>query len=132
MLGIIMAILAVVAVASFAVAAYSFSRVILLMPKGRRLAGVFTTGWWQFDRITELCGPAAHPHVRRYIKATMLFLACVIGGIGLSIVLAADRINGTSQAVNRPINDYRVLAARHELAAIAAQDQFSLPLRQES
>lgn len=131
MLGALSIILAGGAAVAFAVAVYSFARVIALMPKGRRLAGAMTTGWWQFDRIAELCGPAAHPHVRRYIKATLAFLACVIAGVGVSIIAAAGAMN-TGLAENRMLNDPRVLAARHQLAARAVQSDFQLPLRLES
>jgi hypothetical protein len=131
MIQLLGALLGLGAVVAFGTAVYSAGRVMMLVPAGKRLGSWFTLGWWQFDKVVELAGPGAHVHVRRYIIAVAGFLACVIGGIALTIALSADRINGTSQASNRPLNDLRAIPARFALLAAPLPSLHS-SLRQES
>ncbi len=125
------ALLGLGAVIAFGTAVYSAVRVMMLVPADKRLRSWFTLGWWQFDKVLELAGPGAHAHVRRYIMAVAGFLACVIGGIALTIVLSADRINGTSQTNNRKLNDPRAVQAQFAILAVLLPPLHS-SLRQES
>lgn len=131
MIQLLGALLGLGAVIAFGTAVYSAVRVMMLVPADKRLRSWFTLGWWQFDKVLELAGPGAHAHVRRYIMAVAGFLACVIGGIALTIVLSADRINGTSQANNRPSNELGNSQARFAFLAASLPSLHS-PLRQES
>ena len=89
----VLVIFGLVAIAAWITAVVSAVAVVQLAVPGQKLASLFRLGWLQFSTLKTQLGPAALPHLARYRMAMVAFLACVIAGVAISIVLSADRLN---------------------------------------
>jgi hypothetical protein len=105
-----------VAVGAWIVAVVSALQIVRLAPAGQRLSTWFSLGWWRFDRIRAVAGPAANPLIKRYVWSFATFFAAVLGTIVVSMLVA---ITGQSAAAidertaePRRINNPRVIAVR--------------------
>lgn len=98
MLSVLVGLLGAIGVAAWGTALYSLIQIVALAPAGQRFGTLFTLGWWKFDKIRATVGPAAEPHIKRYVMAFGAFFVVVIGMAVVSIFLAADAQNGTVAA----------------------------------
>ena len=89
MIGIILSVVAVLAVFSWIIVAISVVRILMLAPKGKKVAVYGNLGWGKFDDIRAIVGPAADPHIRAMKRAGIAFVACVLIGMGLGAILGA-------------------------------------------
>jgi hypothetical protein len=125
-----------VAVGAWIVALASALQIVRLAPAGQRLSVWFTLGWWRFDKIRAIAGPAANPLIRRYVWAFATFFVAVVFIIVISLLVAIDNQNGAAAnqqaAEPRRINDPRVIAVRtaegDKLETPSFSAQRSLPL----
>jgi hypothetical protein len=120
-IGTIVAIAGLVAVAAWLTAVYSAIQVIRLVPRGKRLGAWFTLGWWQFEKLRALGGPGVEPHLKRYVQGFLGFFAAILVSMVLGGLAAVSAQNGQApgQAASDPrrINDPRVIA-------VAGADEF--------
>jgi hypothetical protein len=105
-----------VAVGAWIVAVVSALQIVRLAPAGQRLSAWFTLGWWRFDRIRSVAGPAANPLIKRYVWSFAAFFVAVLGTIVISMLIAIADQNAAAinerTAEPRRINDPRVIAVR--------------------
>jgi hypothetical protein len=103
-----------VAVGAWLVAVYSAFSAIALVPGGKRLSAWFTLGWWQFDKLRALAGPAIEPHLKRYVQAFLAFFVAVLLAAGLGVLLGMEEQNGNRGAEQAAeparITDPRIIA----------------------
>ncbi|MDP1730082.1 MAG: hypothetical protein Q8L54_02675 [Devosia sp.] len=81
MLGMLILMLAVVAIAAWLVAVYSAVRIAGLVTAGQRLNIWFRLGLWRFDKVRTLAGDASIPHIKRYIQGFLAFFAAIIAAM---------------------------------------------------
>ena len=116
MLGVLAGIIGVVAIGAWIVAVTSALSIAQLAPAGQRMSTWFTLGWWRFDKVRAATGPAADPHIKRYVRAFVVFFAAILVAMGIGIALTFTAANGPAeeQQASEPerINDPRVIAVR--------------------
>ena len=116
MLGVLAGIIGVVAIGAWIVAVISALSIVQLAPAGQKMSIWFTLGWWRFDKIRAATGPAADPHIKRYVRAFLVFFAAIIVamGIGIAVTFTAQNEPAEEQQATEPerINDPRVIAVR--------------------
>ena len=98
MLVVLLSVLGLVAVLAWCFALYSLIQLIALAPAGHRFSTLFSLGWWQFDKIKAVIGPAADPHVKNYVRAFIAFFFVVIGLAVLGVFLGMEQQNATGEA----------------------------------
>lgn len=69
------------------VAVISAISILGLTPKGSKLKACFDLGWWRFDKLRTLIGPAAEPHLKRYRLSLLAFFALIFGMISMIFLL---------------------------------------------
>jgi hypothetical protein len=89
MIPVLVSIVALVAVAAWVVAAVSLFRVIALVPAGQRLSALFSSGFWQFDKVRALGGADVDVHLRRFGYAFGAFFLAIVVGMLIGIVAAS-------------------------------------------
>lgn len=89
LIGIILAVVALLGVFSWIVVAISVVRILMLAPKGQKVAVYGKLGWWNMTDIRTIVGPAAEPHIRAMKRGGITFVACVAIGIGLGVAAGA-------------------------------------------
>jgi hypothetical protein len=112
-LGVLAGIIGVVAIGAWIVAVTSALSIAQLAPAGQRMSTWFTLGWWRFDKVRAATGPAADPHIKRYIRAFVVFFAAIMVAMGIGIALTFTANGPTDeQQASEPerINDPRVIA----------------------
>jgi hypothetical protein len=116
LLGVLAGILGVVAIGAWIVAVMSALSIVQLAPAGQKMSIWFTLGWWRFDKIRTVTGPAADPHIKRYVRAFLVFFAAILVamGIGIAVTFTAQNEPAEEQQATEPerINDPRVIAVR--------------------
>ena len=116
MLGVLAGIIGLVAIGAWIVAVMSALSIVQLAPAGQRMSIWFTLGWWRFDKIRAATGPAADPHIKRYVRAFMVFFAAILiaMGIGIAVTFTAQDEPAEERQATEPerINDPRVIAVR--------------------
>lgn len=71
-------------------------------------------GWWRFDAIAAKAGLAGEEHAAAYKRSVIAFVVFLVLGLLLSGWIASQQNSApTTTAINIPINDWRVLPARH-------------------
>lgn len=101
MLGILLLVLALIAVVAWNVAVIAAFRIARLAPAGRRLDAWFALGWWRFAKVRELAGDAAIPHIKRYVQGFLAFFAVIIFALiaaGLMAIAAQSSPTSDEQA----------------------------------
>ncbi|MEO7222258.1 MAG: hypothetical protein ABIY37_07275 [Devosia sp.] len=88
-LGIILAVIATLGLFAWIIVAISVVQILILAPKGQKLAVYGKLGWWNMTDIRTIVGPAADPHIRAMKRAGVAFIVCVVIGIGLGVILGA-------------------------------------------
>jgi hypothetical protein len=105
-----------IAVGAWIVAVVSALQIVRLVPAGKRLSAWFDLGWWRFDNIRAVAGPAADPLIKRYVLSFAAFFVAVLGTIVVSILVTITGQNAAASdertAEPRRINDPRVIAVR--------------------
>ncbi len=86
---IILAVVAMLGVFAWIIVAISVVQLLRLAPKGQRVRVYGKLGWWNMADIRAIVGPAADPHIRAMKRAGIAFVACVVIGIGLGVILGA-------------------------------------------
>jgi hypothetical protein len=79
-------ILVVLGVGAWIVAAVSLWRAVALVPRGQRLSALFSSGWWQFEKLRALGGPGVDVQLQRYVWAFGVFFVVIACGIVLGAV----------------------------------------------
>jgi hypothetical protein len=129
-LGVLAGIIGLVAIGAWIVAVMSALSIVQLAPAGQRMSIWFTLGWWRFDKIRAATGPAADPHIKRYVRAFMVFFAAILiaMGIGIAVTFTAQDEPAEERQATEPerINDPRVIAVR---TADGIPDSTRLPPR---
>ncbi|MDB5505788.1 MAG: hypothetical protein JWR75_426 [Devosia sp.] len=69
------------AVLSFAVAARQAFVLWRMAPIGHRYRNHLWLGWWRFDLIEEMIGPAARPELEIYKRAFVAFILLIVAGL---------------------------------------------------
>jgi hypothetical protein len=93
MMGVVVGVLGLFAVFSWAIAVISAVQIVRLAPKGQRMRTYGRIGWWRFDENRREIGPAADPHIQAYQRAFVAFIVCVVGSIGVSTLLSLTARN---------------------------------------
>jgi hypothetical protein len=93
MLSVVIGVLGLFAVFAWGLAVISAIRIVRLAPAGQRLSTYGQLGWWRFDRIRTLVGPAADPHIQTYQRAFFAFFICVLASIAVGALLSATAQN---------------------------------------
>ena len=93
MIAIVIGVLLLVALTAWAAAAFSALSIVALAPPGSKLTSYFQLGLGRFTTLEAALGVKAVPHLRRYRTALISFMACVIAGAAVSILLAGERLN---------------------------------------
>jgi hypothetical protein len=88
-LGIIIAVVAVLGVFAWVIVATSVVQLLRLAPKGEKMTVYGKLGWWNFADIRTIVGPAAEPHLIAMKRGGIAFVACALIGIGLGAILGA-------------------------------------------
>jgi hypothetical protein len=96
MLGMLLLVLALIAVVAWNIAVIAAFRIAKLAPAGQRLDAWLSLGWWRFAKVRELAGDAAIPHVKRYTQAFLAFFAAAVAALIIAGLLAIAEQNGTS------------------------------------
>jgi len=91
-IAIVIGALLLVALAAWGAAAFSALAIVTLAPRGSKLS-YLQLGLCRFATLEAALGANAVPHLRRYRTALIGFLACVIAGAAVSILLAGERLN---------------------------------------
>lgn len=105
MIPVLVSIVVLLAVSAWVVAAVSLVRAIALVPKGQRLSALFSSGFWQFEKIRALGGPEVDIHLRRYMYGFGAFFLAIVLGMALGIISAATSSRdapAVAQAVQLP------------------------------
>ena len=89
MISILVSVIGGLAVFSWIIALIAAVQIVRLAPKGEGLKVYGRLGWWNFEGVRALTGPAADPHIRVYQRAFIGFIACVIIAILGGTLLAA-------------------------------------------
>ena len=93
MLSIVIGVLGLFAVFAWGLAVLSAIRIVRLAPAGQRLSTYGQLGWWRFDRVRAVAGPAADQHIRTYQLAFFAFFICVLASIAMGALLSATAQN---------------------------------------
>ena len=93
MIAIVIGALLLVALTAWAAAAVSAVSIVARAPRGNKLTSSFPVGLGRFATLEAALGAKAVPHLRRYRTALISFMACVIAGAAVSILLAGERLN---------------------------------------
>ena len=88
MFSILISVIGALALFSWVIALISAIRIVGLAPKGEKFRVYGRLGWWNFDGVRALTGPAADPHIQTYQRAFIAFIACVIIAIAGGTLLA--------------------------------------------
>jgi hypothetical protein len=91
-------LLALIAVGSWVAALIAAARIMALVPAGQRWRNWFALGGWRFAEIRAAAGEAVDRPIRRYQLAFLVFMAAVICGAALGILLGAEAQNGAEVA----------------------------------
>jgi hypothetical protein len=88
-LGIVIGVVGILGAFAWIIVAISVVQLLRLAPKGQKVSVYGKLGWWKFDDIRSIVGPAADPHIRAMKRGGIAFVACVVLGMGLGFVLGA-------------------------------------------
>lgn len=88
-LGIILAVVALLAVFAWVIVAIAVVQILILAPKGQKMTVYGKLGWWNMADIRTIVGPAADPHIRAMKRAGIAFIVCAAIGVGLGVVAGA-------------------------------------------
>jgi hypothetical protein len=114
MLGLVVPLFGLVAVGAWIVALVSALSILNLVPSGQKLSAWFQIGWWQFDKIKAVAGPAAEPHIKRYTMAFLTFFGAILASfVVVALTISATQNGSTSgeptAALRLPIPNSSVL-----------------------
>jgi hypothetical protein len=99
-LGIVLAVVALLGAFAWLIVAMSVIRLLILAPKGGKVAIYGKLGWWNFTDIRNIVGPAAEPHIQAMKRGGIAFVACALIAIGLGAILGAvsqNEVQGTTR-----------------------------------
>lgn len=102
MIQALVGIVTLVAVAAWVVAAVSLFRAIALVPKGQRLSALFSSGFWQFEKVRALGGAGVDVHLKRYGYAFGAFFFAIVVGMLLGVVATATSRGTAASAALAP------------------------------
>ena len=88
-LGIVLGVVALLGAFAWIIVAISVVQLLILAPKGQKVAVYGKLGMWNMTDIRSIVGPAADPHIHAMKRAGIAFVACVLVGIGLGAILGA-------------------------------------------
>lgn len=89
MIGIILGVVALLGFFAWAIVAISVVQLLVLAPKGQKVAVYGKLGMWRMGDIRTIVGPGADPHIQAMKRAGVAFLVCVVIGMGLGVVQSA-------------------------------------------
>ena len=87
MLGIVLAVLGLMAIFSWVVALASAIRIVSFAPKGQRMRTYGRIGWWKFADIRTALGPAVDPNIQAYQRSFVAFFVCLIASIAIGSMM---------------------------------------------
>ncbi|HVX80866.1 MAG TPA: hypothetical protein VHB23_05765 [Devosiaceae bacterium] len=97
MVPLLSAVLAVMAVGSWAVVVYAAVRILVMVPQGKRLRALRLLGRWKFPELAYLAGAGTIRHSNLFLRAMMFFLGVVACSFLLWAVTFIDAQNGPPQ-----------------------------------
>jgi hypothetical protein len=89
MIAALVGIVGAIAVGAWLVAVWSLFRMVTLVPKGQRIATIFSAGFWQFEKARAVTNNAIDPYIRRFGWAFAVFFFAIFAGMALGIVGAS-------------------------------------------
>src|SRR5215217_604577 len=108
---ILVGVIGLFAILSWVVAVIQALQIVRLAPKGERLGSYFALGWWKFDKIEAMAGPASVPHLQIYKRAVAAFLVFVVLGVVLSGWMASQIPQAPATATSELLDDPRIIPA---------------------
>lgn len=86
------------AVAAWLLAAISLVRIVLLVPRGKRISSLTASGFMQFQKVRELGGPQVDIHLRRYAWAFATFFFAIVASMFLGMMLSIEAHDAAQSA----------------------------------
>jgi hypothetical protein len=104
MLGTLIFLLGLVAMAAWLVAVYSAVRIAGLVGAGQRLNAWYRLGLWHFDKVRALAGDRSIPHIRRYIQGFLAFFTAIVAAMAItaSVAIMTPNTAGTVGQLHLP------------------------------
>ena len=85
LVNVVMFLGALIAFIAWSIAGLCALNVAELAPKGGKLAAYFELGRWKFADLENRLGPEAGPHLIRYRRAFLVFVATICAMLVLSL-----------------------------------------------
>ena len=82
---VVMFVGALIAFTAWSVAALCAFNIAGLAPKGEKLTACSDLGYWKFAQLETRFGPAVAPHLIRYRRAILVFMATICAMLVLSL-----------------------------------------------
>jgi hypothetical protein len=79
-----------VALGAWVVAALSLIATLRLVPAGKRVSALFSSGFWQFQKVRQLGGPGVDAHLQRYAFAFVVFFFAIIASMFIGMMLSIE------------------------------------------
>ncbi|MEO6015385.1 MAG: hypothetical protein ABIQ30_17590 [Devosia sp.] len=92
MISIVLSVMGLLAVVSWVVAIISAIQIVGLAPKGSKMKIYGQLGWWRFDQIRAIVGPAGEKPIQAYQRSFMVFIILVVvAAVGATLLGAQAR-----------------------------------------